>query len=381
MSTEHDTVVVVVAAGASTRFGSDKLAETIGGATVLEHAVAALRRALPLAPLALVVAPDRVGDAAAEWEPRGVTVVAGGRRRQDSVRNGFDALRPADDAVVVIHDGARPAVPPGDVAAVAESARDHGAALLVAPISDTVKRLDGGGRVTETVPRDGLARALTPQAFRAAVLRRAWEAAGDDVWTDEASLVEAAGASVHAVEGDPRNVKVTVRRDLEGLTGDRVVPVRVGHGVDVHAFGPGRRLVLCGVELPSPVGLVGHSDADVALHAVTDAVLGACGGGDIGVHFPPTDERWRDAASGRFLAHAVALAAERGWRPAQCDLTLLAEQPRIGPHRERMIASLAGLLGLPEADVGLKATTCEGMGFVGRKEGMMALAVVTLARV
>ena len=183
--------------------------------------------------------------------------------------------------------------------------REAGAALLAAPVVDTVKRLRSDGSVETTVPRDRLARALTPQAFRAGVLRRAWEAVGEAEWSDEAALVERVGGRVMAVAGDPRNVKVTHPEDLETVSGVLPGRVRVGQGVDVHPFAPGRALWLCGVELPGETGLAGHSDADVALHAVTDAILGACGAGDIGEHFPPSDERWRNAPSEVFLRHAA----------------------------------------------------------------------------
>jgi 2-C-methyl-D-erythritol 4-phosphate cytidylyltransferase/2-C-methyl-D-erythritol 2,4-cyclodiphosphate synthase len=372
--------VVVVAAGASTRFGADKLAQRLAGRTVLEHAVAALGAALPGAPIVLVVRADAVAATQAQWSGRGVRVVAGGARRQDSVRHGVEALGLADDAVVVIHDGARPYVPAADVAAVVAAAAADGAALLVGPVVDTVKRVRRDRTVRGTVKRERLARALTPQAFRLGVLRAAWRAAAGGEWTDEAGLVEASGATVRAVPGDPRNLKVTGPEDLAVLSGVFPRECRTGQGVDVHSFAAGRRLVLCGVEIPGGPGLAGHSDADVALHAVTDAVLGACGAGDIGEHFPPADERWRDAESGQFVRHAVELAGRDGWRVVHCDVTLLAERPRIAPHRAAMRARLAGLLGVDIDRASVKATTSEGLGFVGRGEGIVALAVVTLER-
>jgi 2-C-methyl-D-erythritol 4-phosphate cytidylyltransferase/2-C-methyl-D-erythritol 2,4-cyclodiphosphate synthase len=376
-----DTVIVVVAAGSSTRFGEDKLAAPLGGSTVLEHALASMRAPLPDAPVCLVVRADHVEAARKRWQAEGVSVVAGGAQRQDSVRRGVEALAPADDAVVLIHDGARPFVPADDVLRVAHAARRHGAALLVAPIVDTIKRLRADETVDATVPRERLARALTPQGFRTRVLRDAWARADDEFWTDEAALIERQGGEVKAVAGDASNIKVTHPADLalaSGIVGRRV---RVGHGVDVHPFAPGRALWLCGVEIPAQAGLAGHSDADAALHAVTDAILGACGAGDIGEHFPPSDERWRDAPSERFVHRAVALAVERGLRIVNCDVTLMLERPRIGPHREAMRARLAGLLGLALEHVNIKATTCEGLGFVGRGEGVMAQAVVLLEHV
>jgi 2-C-methyl-D-erythritol 4-phosphate cytidylyltransferase/2-C-methyl-D-erythritol 2,4-cyclodiphosphate synthase len=376
--TDHPVAIIVVAAGASTRFGGDKLGARVSGRSVLERAVASVRAAFPDAPAALVVRADQVEAAKRHWEATGVTVVAGGVHRQDSVRSGFSALEPGDDAVVLIHDAARPFVPVEDVWRVAQAAADSGAALLAAPVVDTVKRLRSDGTVETTVPRERLARALTPQAFRAGVLRAAWEAAGEAVWSDEAALVERVGGKVVAVAGDPRNVKVTHPEDLEVVSGVLAGGVRVGQGVDVHPFGGGRPLWLCGVELPGETGLAGHSDADAALHAVTDAILGACGAGDIGEHFPPTEERWRDVPSEVFVRHALELALARGWRVAGCDLTLVAEVPRIAPHRAAMRERLSDLLGLSPEQVNLKATTCEGMGFVGRREGIVALAIVTL---
>jgi 2-C-methyl-D-erythritol 4-phosphate cytidylyltransferase/2-C-methyl-D-erythritol 2,4-cyclodiphosphate synthase len=378
--TAHPIAIIVVAAGSSTRFGTDKLSISLSGQSVLERGVAAVCAAYPEAPLALVVRAEKVEAAQRVWGPKGALVVAGGRHRQDSVRRGFDALDPDDGTVVLIHDAARPFVPVEDVRRVASAAAERGAALLVVPVVDTVKRLRSDGTVETTVPRDRLARALTPQAFRAGVLRRAWDAVGEAVWSDEAALVERVGGEVMAVPGDPRNVKVTYPEDLEAVSGVFPSRVRVGQGVDVHPFKTGRRLWLCGIELPGETGLAGHSDADVALHAVTDAVLGACGAGDIGEHFPPSDERWRDTPSELFVKQALTLAAERGWRVTGCDLTLLAEAPRIAPHRQAMRARLAQLLALPEEQINVKATTFEGMGFVGRGEGIAALSIVTLER-
>ncbi|HUK12292.1 MAG TPA: 2-C-methyl-D-erythritol 4-phosphate cytidylyltransferase, partial [Thermoanaerobaculaceae bacterium] len=279
--TQPEVAIVVVAAGSSSRFGSDKLAARVGGATVLERAIAAVRAPLPAARVALVVRPERVAEVAAAHAGTGVVVVAGGRRRQDSVRNGVAALGLADEALVAIHDGARPFVPPDDVHRVVEEAARSGAALLAAPMVDTVKRIRHDGSVDATLPREQLARALTPQVFRAGLLRRAWEAAAGGDWSDEASLVERHGGQVMAVPGDPRNVKVTHPEDLDALAGVVGRGTRVGQGVDVHPFAPGRTLWLCGLELPGEEGLAGHSDADAALHAVTDAILGGCGAGDI----------------------------------------------------------------------------------------------------
>ena len=373
--------VVVVGGGTSSRFGADKLAVRIGDRTVLEAAVAAVAAFRPEAPVVLALLPERVAEAREAWQRRGVQVVAGGARRQDSVRNAVEALAPSDETVVLVHDGARPFVPEADVRRVAAAAAQVGAALLVTPVAETVKQIGPDGLVAGTVPRDGLARALTPQAFRAGVLRAAWRQAGETtVWTDESALVEAAGMPVRAVPGDPRNIKITRREDLAMVSGWISGGVRTGLGVDVHPYDPARPLWLCGVELVGEVGLAGHSDADVALHAVTDGILGGCGAGDIGEHFPPSDPRWQGASSDQFLLFALELAGNAGWRVVHCDVTLLAEQPRIGPHRDRLRGRLAELLGLRTSAVSLKATTTEGLGFVGRQEGMVAMAVVTLER-
>jgi len=370
--------IVVVAAGTSSRFGRDKLAQPLGGRSVLERAVEAVRNPLPGAACVLVVPANRVSELAPHWAAHGVTVAAGGAARQDSVRAGVAALALADDDVVVVHDGARPFVPAEDVGAVVRAAHATGAAVLGAPVADTLKRVAEDGRVAATVAREGVVRSLTPQAFRVGLLRRAWARCGAGQWTDEAALLEAQGVAVAVVPGDPRNLKVTTPQDLDLLRGLYPRIVRVGQGIDVHPFAPERELWLCGVRVEGETGLAGHSDADVVLHAVTDAILGACSEGDIGVHFPPSDERWRGAASATFVRHALELASRRGWQVVHCDVTVLAERPRLAPWRPQLLASLAGILGVGPEAVSLKATTCEGLGFVGRAEGIQAFAVVTL---
>ncbi len=370
--------IVVVAAGTSSRFGRDKLVQPLGGRSVLERAVEAVRSPLPGAACVLVVPPERVSELAPHWAAHGVTVAVGGAARQDSVRAGVAALALADDDVVVVHDGARPFVPAQDVGAVVRAAHSAGAAVLGAPVIDTLKRVAEDGRVAATVAREGVVRSLTPQAFRVGLLRRAWDRCGAGQWTDEAALLEAQGVAVAVVPGDPRNLKVTTPHDLDLLRGLYPRIVRVGQGIDVHPFAPERELWLCGVPLEGEPGLAGHSDADVVLHAVTDAILGACGEGDIGVHFPPSDERWRGAASVTFVRHALELASRRGLQVVHCDVTVLAERPRLAPWRPQLLASLAGILGVGPEAVSLKATTCEGLGFIGRAEGIQAFAVVTL---
>ncbi len=371
--------LVVVAAGSSRRFGSDKLSVHLGGRTVLQRAVGCLRAVFPRAPLVVVVRGEELEARAAELRELGVSAfVPGGKHRQDSVRAGVEALPLGDEALVVIHDGARPFVPAEDLRQVVAAAEETGAAVLAARVADTVKEVDPQGRLLRTLPRERLVRSLTPQVFRVGLLRKAWQQAGPALWTDEASLLESLGVEVKAVPGDPRNLKVTQPQDLALLRGVFPPAMRVGQGFDVHPLVEGRPLILAGVTIPHGKGLAGHSDADVVLHAVTDAVLGACGGGDIGQHFPPSDPQWAGAPSRVFLEFAVTKAREVGLSVANCDVTVLAEEPRLAPFRGAMRENLAGILGVSPAAVNIKATTTEHLGFVGRGEGVAALAVVLL---
>lgn len=371
----------MVAAGSSRRFGSDKLGERLAGRTVLQRAVACLRTVFPQAPLAVVVRNQDLAVRRQELAGFGVTaLVAGGEHRQDSVRAGVEALALGDAALAVIHDGARPFVPSGDVQRVVAAAAVSGAAVLAAPVADTVKEVDPAGRVLRTLPRERLVRSLTPQVFRVELLRRIWREKAQKVWTDEAAALEALGIPVTAVPGDPRNLKVTHPEDLALLRGLFPPALRVGHGFDVHPFVEGRPLVLGGVPIPHGRGLAGHSDADAVLHAVTDAILGACGGGDIGAHFPPSDPQWAGVASRVFVEWALGRAREAGFSVVNCDVTIVAEKPRIGPYREAIRENLAAILGVALEAVNIKATTTERLGFVGREEGVAASAVVLLAR-
>lgn len=371
--------LVVVAAGSSRRFGSDKLSVRLGGRTVLQRAVGCLRAVFADAPLAVVVKAGEEHTRAQELAAWAVdAVVPGGEHRQDSVRAGVEALNLPDGAWVLIHDGARPFVPPEDVLRVMAAAQKGGAAVLAAPVADTVKELGPGGLVLRTLPRERLVRSLTPQVFRLALLRKVWQQERLGVWTDEASALENLGVEVQAVPGDPRNIKITQPTDVALLRGLYPANVRVGQGFDVHPLVEGRPLVLAGVAIPHPRGLSGHSDADVVLHAVADAIFGACGSGDIGQHFPPTDPQWAGAPSRVFVEFAVAKARERALSVANCDVTILAEEPRVAPFREAMRESLATMLGVSSEAVNIKATTTEQLGFVGRSEGVAALAVVLL---
>jgi 2-C-methyl-D-erythritol 4-phosphate cytidylyltransferase / 2-C-methyl-D-erythritol 2,4-cyclodiphosphate synthase len=309
--------------------------------------------------------------------------VEGGASRQHSVLNGLEALAAKPPDLVAIHDAARPFVRPADIAACLKILSTPGVdgAVLGVPLADTLKRVDDGGAISETVPRARMWRAQTPQVFRFPALLGAHRAAAslgaDDATalTDDAAVAERAGLRVVMVAGHDDNRKITTAQDLQQAT---TMETRTALGFDVHGFGPGNAVMLGGVAIPHAQALAGHSDADVALHALTDAVLGAVGAGDIGKHFPPSDPQWRGASSDRFLRHAVGLLVAAGGRIVHLDLTLICEAPRIGPHREAMVDSIARIAGIARDRVSVKATTTEGLGFTGRREGIAAQAVATV---
>jgi 2-C-methyl-D-erythritol 4-phosphate cytidylyltransferase/2-C-methyl-D-erythritol 2,4-cyclodiphosphate synthase len=298
------------------------------------------------------------------------------------VLNGLEVLATAAPDFVAIHDAARPFVRPVDITACLDAAATpgtHGAVLGVR-LADTVKRVESGA-IRETVPRADLWRAQTPQIFRFAALLEAHRAVASlgaseaTALTDDAAVAERAGLRVVMVPGSEDNSKITTTDDLRRAA---VMETRTAFGFDVHGFGPGNAVTLGGVAIPHAQALAGHSDADVALHALTDAVLGTIGAGDIGQHFPPSDAQWRGASSDRFLRHAVEMLTNRGGRIVHLDLTLVCEAPRIGPHRDAMVASIARIAGIDGGRVSVKATTTEGLGFTGRREGIAAQAVATV---
>jgi len=362
---------VIVAAGVGARAGPGEAKQwrTLSGRPVVRWSAEALLAA-GADELAVVVAAgqqDRAREALAglgRWR-----VAVGGAARSDSVKAGLAALSAADDAIVLVHDAARPLLRGEHVERLVAALADAPGAILALPLADTLKRDDGAGAITETVPRAGLWRAQTPQAFRLGVLKAAFAAwpAGEEP-TDEAIVLERAGRRVALAPGDPALAKLTYPEDfaMAELMAGAARTMRIGQGIDAHRFGPGDGVMLCGVAIAHDKALVGHSDADAGLHAITDALLGALGEGDIGDHFPPSDPQWRGAASDQFLLHAAALVAARGGRIANVDVTLVCERPKIKPHRAAMRARLAELLGLSLAAVSVKATTMEGMGFTGR---------------
>lgn len=306
--------------------------------------------------------------------------VVGGETRQESVRRGLESLAAIEPDFVMIHDAARPFVSAETIAAVRRALDAAPGSIAALRVVDSMKRV-GGGTVTESIDRRDLWRGQTPQAFRYADIREAHRRmAGLDL-SDDAVVAEQVGLAVAVVAGDESNFKITTDDDLrraERELLDRLLVARTGLGFDVHGFGPGDHVWLCGVKIPFGRGLVGHSDADAGLHALTDAVLGALAAGDIGAHFSDKDPRWRGAPSDVFLKHAIALVRERGGRVVHLDLTIICEQPRIRPHHEQMIARVADICGLPAARVSIKATTTEKLGFTGRGEGIAAQAVVTV---
>ena len=316
---------------------------------------------------------------------------AGGAARQESVWRGLESLAETPPDLVLIHDGARPLVSAAVIDGVLDALARHDGALPVLAVSDSLKRAASGGAVVgASVPRDGLWRAQTPQGFRYPAILDAHRRAEGAALTDDAAVAESVGLTVALTAGDEDNLKITTEQDFSRVerilaaqasrpaAAPPTVETRVGMGFDVHRFGPGDHLMLGGVAVPHERGVVSHSDGDVVLHAIVDALLGAMAAGDIGTHFPPSDERWRDADSTRFTAHALALLEERGGRLRHVDVTLICQRPKIGPYRPAVRARLADILSLPPTRIGLKATTTEHLGFTGRGEGIAAQAVATV---
>jgi 2-C-methyl-D-erythritol 4-phosphate cytidylyltransferase/2-C-methyl-D-erythritol 2,4-cyclodiphosphate synthase len=309
-----------------------------------------------------------------------LTPVCGGKSRQISVRAGVEALQRYDPKLVLIHDAARPFVSENLITRAIHAAEASGAAIPAISVADTVKTVDANGRVTGTIDRLHLRTVQTPQAFDFVTIleahRRA-QAAGREDFTDDAALAEWAGVEVTTFEGEAANIKLTSNEDFRKAEA-ALSDVRTGFGYDVHSFAPGDHVMLGGLRIPNDSGLSGHSDADVALHAIVDALLGAIADGDIGSHFPPADPQWRGASSDRFLAFAADRVRARGGYIVHIDVTIVAEAPRIGPHRDAMRARIAEIAGIAIDRVAVKATTSEKMGFIGRKEGMAAFATATV---
>jgi 2-C-methyl-D-erythritol 4-phosphate cytidylyltransferase / 2-C-methyl-D-erythritol 2,4-cyclodiphosphate synthase len=379
-STRPRIAALLLAAGNGTRFGAEmpKQFLTLAGSSVLRHAAQRLAAQVDMI--------QPIGEtepiAAALSGIAHLPPVPGGSTRQESVRFGLEALAAHEPNVVLVHDGCRPFFPAGTIPALLSALASSDGAIPAVPVADTLKRGGTQARIIETVSRTELYRAQTPQAFRFSLLLDLHRAARAGA-TDDASILEQAGRPVALVPGSEDNIKLTYPDDMDRLHRVLVPPVhpllpRVGTGFDVHAMEEGRRLVLCGVEVPHEYGLAGHSDADVGIHALCDAIYGALAEGDIGRHFPPSEAAWKDADSARFLVHAAARIAARGGVLGNADVTLICERPKITPYAGRMIQRLAEILGVEANRVSVKATTTERLGFTGRMEGIAAQAVATV---
>ncbi|MCA6113840.1 bifunctional 2-C-methyl-D-erythritol 4-phosphate cytidylyltransferase/2-C-methyl-D-erythritol 2,4-cyclodiphosphate synthase [Bradyrhizobium sp. WSM 1738] len=381
------TAVILVAAGRGLRAGAGgpKQYREIGGRTVIFRAMQAFCEHPAIFAVQPVVNPD---DAAVFTEAvaglRHQPPTNGGATRQASVHAGLEALAAEKPDIVLIHDAARPFVTPAVISRAIDAAGRTGAAIPTIPVTDTVKQICDAGNVEATPDRARLRIAQTPQAFRFDVILDAHRRAareGRSDFTDDAALAEWAGLTVATFEGDPANMKLTTPEDFvreEARLAAQLGDIRTGTGYDVHAFGDGDHLMLCGVRVPHTRGFLAHSDGDVGLHALVDAILGALADGDIGSHFPPSDPQWKGAASDKFLKYAVDRVTARGGRIANLEVTMICERPKIGPLRDVMRARIAEITGLNISRVAVKATTSERLGFTGREEGIAATACATI---
>lgn len=370
---------IVVAAGQGLRAGqpTPKQFASWRGKPVVRHSVDALLSA-GVSPVVVVipVGGEALAGRALEGVAGDVRVITGGVHRQDSVRAGLEALQSDAPDQVLIHDAARPGLSAGVIDRLRAALVTEPGAIPVLPVVDSLAHADGA-LMGAPAPREALRRVQTPQAFRyldILAAHRAWD--GEAIAGDDAQVAQAAGLSIALVRGDEALHKLTFATDFEV----DAPPLRVGSGYDVHRLQDGEELWLCGVRIEHHQGLAGHSDADVAIHALVDALLGALGEGDIGQHFPPSDPQWRGASSDRFLDHAASLVAQAGYRLGNADVTIICEAPKIGPHRDAMRERLAAILGVDKRVVSVKATTTEKLGFTGRGEGIAAQAVVSLVR-
>jgi 2-C-methyl-D-erythritol 4-phosphate cytidylyltransferase / 2-C-methyl-D-erythritol 2,4-cyclodiphosphate synthase len=381
------TAAILVAAGRGLRAGAGgpKQYREIGGQTVIFRAMQAFCRHPDVFAVQPVVNPDDAAIfIAAVAGLRHQPPTNGGATRQASVHAGLEALAAAKPDIVLIHDAARPFVTPAVISRAIDAAGRTGAAVPAIPVTDTIKQVSDTGNVEATPERARLRIAQTPQAFRFDVILDAHRRAARDGrsdFTDDAALAEWVGLTVATFEGDPANMKLTTSEDFareEARLAAQLGDIRTGTGYDVHAFGDGDHLMLCGVRVPHTRGFLAHSDGDVGLHALVDAILGALADGDIGSHFPPTDPQWKGAASDKFLKYAVDRVTARGGRIANLEVTMICERPKIGPLRDTMRARIAEITGLNISRVAVKATTSERLGFTGREEGIAATASATI---
>jgi 2-C-methyl-D-erythritol 4-phosphate cytidylyltransferase/2-C-methyl-D-erythritol 2,4-cyclodiphosphate synthase len=376
---------IIAAGGRGARFGGaqPKQLLRLAGRPILQHSVTAFLRSPHISEV-IVALPEELAANPPDYlrsATKPLQIVAGGMRRQDSVANAFARIS-ADAQVVVIHDAARPLISDAVIGRTVDAAAESGAAIAAVRAQDTVKRADADGVIVSTLPREHIFLAQTPQAFLVDVLRDAL-AIGVDA-TDEAALAERAGHTVRVVDGDPRNLKVTTPDDLaiaEQLLGRSAVgQLRIGNGYDLHRLVTGRPLILGGVTIPFEKGLQGHSDADAVCHAVTDAILGAAGAGDIGRHFPDTDAAWKDANSIDLLRRAAEIVGTAGYDIVNIDVTVIAQQPKLSPHAAAMQQQVAAALGIAADRIGVKGKTNEGVDSMGAGESIAVHAVALLYR-
>jgi len=402
MPTKDKAAVIIPAAGKGRRMGLDtpKQFFVLAGLPILVHTVRAFLNISDIEIIVLVAPPDlrpqvdEIADSYGLYRSGSqLLIVNGGRRRQDSVKAGLDSL-PADVELVLVHDGARPLVTAELIAACLHEARCSGASMAAVPVSDTLKSVSTKKKIMSTVDRSGLWQAQTPQAAKTSLLKKAYAAAEKDgfVGTDEASLIEHLGIPVTVVPGSEKNIKITRPEDLiiaeallmhEKQKKASVVTaqnLRIGHGYDVHQLVRGRPLVLGGVSVPHSAGLLGHSDADVLTHAMCDAILGAVGLGDIGKHFPDTDQRFKGIQSLQLLERVMDMARGRGYDLVNADLTAVAQQPKLAAYLAKMRENIASACNVGKQQINIKATTTEKMGFAGREEGIAAYAIVLMSK-
>lgn len=376
MYRDNRVIAIIVAAGRGKRLGSSlpKQFLKVRGRTILEMSVEAFEQNKYVDEIFVAANADycELTEKLCRGFSKLKKIVAGGAERQDSVRAALDCLR-GENGIVLVHDAARPFVSEAVINAVIEGTADFGAAIPTVPAKDTIRQVDGTG--SRTLQRETLARVQTPQGFRISLIKHAFERAQAEgfLGTDDASLVERMGINISMVQGEDANRKITTREDLE-------TEMRIGTGYDVHRLVEGRPLVLCGEQIPYEKGLLGHSDADVALHALMDAMLGAAGLGDIGKHFPDTDERYRGISSMKLLQKTAELLREAGYFLGNADITIIAQRPKIAGYIPKMRANIAEIMNCDENKINIKGTTTEKLGFVGREEGIASEAVCILYR-
>ncbi|MEM8772825.1 MAG: bifunctional 2-C-methyl-D-erythritol 4-phosphate cytidylyltransferase/2-C-methyl-D-erythritol 2,4-cyclodiphosphate synthase [Pseudomonadota bacterium] len=383
------TAAIIVAAGRGTRAGAGgpKQYRDLAGRSVISRTAEAFLGHPDIAVVRVIIHKDDAGiyeEAMGSLidHPKLAPPVTGGAERQDSVRYGVESFQADGPQRILIHDAARPFIDAATISRVIDALEKHEGAIAALPVHDTIKRANGDTMISATVPREALWRAQTPQGFRYQSILAAHRAAEGKTLTDDAAVAEDAGLSVALVAGSPDNMKITQAEDFgmaEIILGrKKTMEYRTGHGFDVHAFEDGDACIICGVKIPHEKKLKGHSDADVGMHALTDAILGALGAGDIGDHFPPSDPQWKGAPSRVFLEKACELVIEAGGAVTHCDVTLMCEAPKIGPHREKMRSALSEILNINTTRISVKATTTEQLGFTGRREGVAAMATATV---